>query len=631
MWAFEMTVNVEKNIELEKNIESTSNVASKVANILETLPTLPGIYQFKNESNKVIYVGKALNLRSRVRSYFRAVPNRDAKTRILVEKVCDIEIIVTDTEVEALILEANLIKSLKPRYNILLKDDKSYPFIRITNEPYPQVFSTRKVIKDGSKYFGPYTEVRNMYSALKIIRDIFMVRSCKFYLDEQVIKNQKVKICLQYQIKKCSAPCVGYVSEENYNKNIKNVIKLLSGRTNALIELMKGEMSEASEAMRYEEAAVLKNNIELLGLYSEKQSVVSLESKDQDIFAFSQEDNDACAVIFKVRDGKLLEKRHYYISNIELLSESEILENVIRTFYIETDFIPDEIFIQNELENVELIKKWLEEKKGEKLSFIVPKSGDKEKLINMCRANAKYLLDDLKIQRMKKERHIPHPVQALQRDLRLKHIPERIECFDISNIQGSDTVASMVVFVEGKPKKSEYRKYIIQTVEGSNDFASMQEVIMRRYRRAIEEKSKLPDLIIVDGGKGQLSSAVKILNDLELRSIPIIGLAKKLEEIFFPDLSDPQLLPKTSSSLKLLQNIRDEAHRVAITFHRERRNKRTLETELTKIDTIGEKKAQKLLTEIGSVEDVKNADFEMLEKTVGTISAKKLVEFYKTN
>ena len=626
-----MIVNVKKNIEPEKNIESASNVASKVANILETLPTLPGIYQFKNENNKVIYVGKALNLRSRVRSYFRAVPNRDAKTRILVEKVCDIEIIVTDTEVEALILEANLIKSLKPRYNILLKDDKSYPFIRITNEPYPQVFSTRKVIKDGSKYFGPYTEVRNMYSALKIIRDIFMVRSCRFYLDEQVIKNQKVKICLQYQIKKCAAPCVSYISWENYNKNIKNVIKLLSGRTNALIELMKGEMAEASEAMRYEEAAVLKNNIELLGLYSEKQSVVSLESKDQDIFAFSQEDNDACAVIFKVRDGKLLEKRHYYMSNIELLSESEILENVIRTFYIETDFIPDEIFIQNELENVELIKKWLEGKKGEKLSFIVPKSGDKEKLINMCRANAKYLLDDLKIQRMKKERHIPHPVQALQRDLRLKHIPEWIECFDISNIQGSDTVASMVVFVDGKPKKSEYRKYIIQTVEGSNDFASMQEVIMRRYRRAIEEKLRLPDLIIVDGGKGQLSSAVKILKDLELGLIPIIGLAKKLEEIFFPDLSDSQLLPKTSSSLKLLQNIRDEAHRVAITFHRERRDRRTLETELTKIDTIGEKKAQKLLTEIGSVEDVKNADFETLSKVVGTTSAKKLVEFYKAN
>jgi excinuclease ABC subunit C len=613
------------------NIEMESKVNSNITEILETLPTLSGIYQFKNENNKVIYVGKALNLRSRVRSYFRTIANRDAKTRVLVEKVRDIEIIVTDSEVEALILESNLIKSLKPRYNILLKDDKSFPFIRITNEPYPQVFSTRKVVKDGSKYFGPYTDVKTMYSALKIVRDIFMIRNCKFYLDEDVIKNQKVKICLQYQIKKCGAPCTGYVSENDYKNCIKNVIKLLHGRTSTLIESMKKDMEEASNNMKYEEAAILKNNIELLNVYSQRQKVVSLESKDQDVFAFSTEDNDACAVIFKVRDGKLLEKRHYYISNIEHLSESEILENIIETFYIETDFIPDEIFLQNEIENIELIKKWLEEKKKEKIIFIVPKAGDKEKLINMCKANAKYLLDDLKIQKMKKERHIPHSVKALQRDLRLKNIPERIDCFDISNIQGSDSVASMVVFIEGKPKKSEYRKYIIKTVKGPNDFASMQEVITRRYTRAIEEKLKLPDLIMVDGGKGQLSSAVEVLKRLNLQTIPIIGLAKRLEEIFFHDLSDPQLLPKTSSSLKLLQNIRDEAHRFAITFHRERRDKRTIDTELTKIESIGEKKAKKLLIELGSVKNVKNADFETLEKVVGKESAKKLVEFYKAN
>jgi excinuclease ABC subunit C len=383
--------------------------------------------------------------------------------------------------------------------------------------------------------------------------------------------------------------------------------------------------------MKYEEATILKNNIELLNVYSQRQKVVSLESKDQDVFAYSHEDNDACAVIFKVRDGKLLEKRHYYISNIEHLSESEILERIIETFYLETDFIPDEIFLQNEIENIELIKKWLEEKKGGKIVFVVPKAGDKEKLINMCKANAKYLLDELRIQKMKKERHIPHSAKALQRDLRLKNIPERIHCFDISNIQGSDSVASMVVFIEGKPKKSEYRKYIIKTVKGPNDFASMQEVIMRRYKRAIEEKLKMPDLIMVDGGKGQLSSAVEILKQLGLENIPIIGLAKRLEEIFFPNLPDPQLLPKTSSSLKLLQNIRDEAHRFAITFHRARRDKRTINTELTNIESISEEKAKKLLIELGSVEDIKNADFETLEKVVGKVSAKKLVEFYKTN
>ena len=613
------------------NIAAENKVRSNITEILETLPSLPGIYQFKNETDKVIYVGKALNLRSRVRSYFRTAIRHDAKTRVLVEKVRDIEIIVTDSEVEALILESNLIKSLKPRYNILLKDDKSFPFIRITNEPYPQVFSTRKVIKDGSKYFGPYTDVKTMYSALKIIRDIFMVRSCKFYMDEDVIQKGKVKICLQYQIKKCNAPCAGYVGESDYKNTIKNVIKLLHGRTGTLIELMRTDMERAANDMKYEEAAILKNNIELLNVYSQRQKVVSLEGKDQDVFAYSHEANDACAVIFKIRDGKLLEKRHYYLSNVEHLSESEILEKVIETFYLETDFIPDEIFLQNEIENIDLIKKWLGEKKKGKIVFIVPKAGDKEKLINMCKANAKYLLDELKIQKMKKERHIPHSAKALQRDLRLKNIPERIDCFDISNIQGSDSVASMVVFIEGKPKKSEYRKYIIKTVEGPDDFASMQEVIMRRYKRAIEEKSKMPDLIMVDGGKGQLSSAVEILKQLGLESIPIIGLAKRLEEIFFPDLQDPQLLPKTSSSLKLLQNIRDEAHRFAITFHRERRSKRTIETELTKIESIGEKKAKKLLIELGSVENIKKADIEALEKVVGKESAKKLVEFYKIN
>ena len=407
------------------------------------------------------------------------------------------------------------------------------------------------------------------------------------------------------------------------------MVKLLHGRTNSLIELMKMDMRQAADDMQYEEAAILKNNIELLNVYSQRQKVVSLESKDQDVFAFSYEGNDACAVIFKIRDGKLLEKRHYYISNVEYLSESEILENIIETFYIETDFIPDEIFLQNEIENIKLIKKWLEEKKSGKIVFIVPKAGDKEKLINMCKANAKYLLDDLKIQKMKKERNIPHSVKALQRDLRLKNIPERIDCFDISNIQGSDSVASMVVFIEGKPKKSEYRKYIIKTVNGPNDFASMQEVIMRRYKRAIEERLKLPDLIMVDGGKGQLSSAVEVLKQIGLGTIPIIGLAKRLEEIFFPDLSDSQLLPKTSSSLKLLQNIRDEAHRFAITFHRERREKRVINTELKEIESIGEKKATKLLIELGSVDNIKNADFETLEKVIGEKSAKKLIEFYK--
>ena len=615
----------------EDIIKLDSALKKNIDEILDTLPSLPGIYQFKNESEKVIYVGKAVNLRSRVRSYFRSSSNQNPRTKALVDKIRNIEIIVTDSEVEALILESNLIKSLKPRYNVLLKDDKSFPYIRITNEPFPQVFATRRVVKDGSKYFGPYTDVKTMHSALKIINDIFLVRNCKYYLDDEIIQKKKVKLCLEYQIKKCGGPCEGLVTYNEYQTIIRNVIKLLNGRTSQLIELMQMDMLNASENMKYEEAAVIKNNIDMLNVYSQRQKVVSIESKDQDIFAYSYEDNDACAVIFKIRDGKLLEKRHYYLSNVENLSESEILENVIETFYMDNDFIPDEIFLQDEIENIEIIKKWLREKKGSETTFVIPKAGEKEKLISMCKANAKYLLDELKIQKMKRESYVPHSVIALQRDLRLKKVPFRIDCFDISNTQGTDSVASMVVFVDGKPKKSEYRKYIIKTVDGSNDFASMQEVIFRRYKRALDEKLQMPDLIMVDGGKGQLSSAVETLQELGLGQLNIIGLAKRLEEIFFPNSSEAQLLPKTSSSLKLLQNIRDEAHRFAITFHREKREKRIIDTELLKINSIGEKKAKKLLIELGSTDAVKNANFETLKKLVGEESANNIVEFYKAN
>lgn len=613
----------------DENKDIFDGLKKNIEDILDNLPSSPGVYQFKNDKGKVIYVGKAVNIRSRVRSYFRNLSAHTPRTRALVEKVSDIEIIVTDNEVEALILESNLIKSIKPRYNVLLKDDKSYPYIRITNEPFPQVFPTRRIVKDGSKYFGPYTEVKVMKNALKIIRDIFMVRNCKYYLDDEVISKRKVKLCLEYQIKKCGGPCEGLVSKEEYQEMIKKVIQLLNGKIDQLISSLKNDMLKASEELRFEEAAIIKNKIELLTVYSQRQKVLSLDSKDQDVFALSYEDNDACAVIFKIRAGKLIEKRHYYLTNIEHLTENEMIENVIETFYNESEFIPDQIFLQYEIEDVELFKKWLEGKKGSRVEIIVPKQGEKEKLVSMCQANARYLLDELKIQKMKKEKYIPHAVKALQRDLRLKKPPLRIECFDISNLQGTDSVASMVVFIDGKPKKSEYRKFNIKTVVGPNDFASMSEVIYRRYKRVIEENLPIPDLIIVDGGKGQLSSAVEVLKELGLSNINIIGLAKRLEEIFYPDNPESQLLPKTSSSLKLLQSVRDEAHRFAITFHREKREKHISETELTQIKTIGEKKAKKLLIELGSVEAVKNAGFEKLKSIVGEESANNIIEFYK--
>jgi excinuclease ABC subunit C len=596
---------------------------------LKNLPIQPGIYQFKNEQDKVIYVGKAANLKSRVRSYFHHNQSLNPKIRALVSKVKNLEIIVTDSEVEALILESNLVKSLKPRYNIQLKDDKSYPYIVITNEPYPQVYPTRKTRQDGSKYFGPFTEVKVMKSALKVIRDIFMVRNCKYYMDEDVIKKRKVKLCLEYQIKKCGGPCEGLISYEEYQKVIKNVEKLLNGKTSDIINSLSSEMQKASDNLRFEDATILKKKIELLRVYSSRQKVVSLDIIDRDIFALAFEDEDACAVIFKIRDGKLIDKRHYYISNIKNADEREILENVLKGYYLQTDFIPNEIFLQSEIEDIDIIKKWLEDKKRNKIEIKVPRIGENAKLISMCRINARYLLDELKIQKMKKDNYIPYSLKSLQKDLHLSVLPRRIECFDISNIQGSDSVASMITFIDGKAKKSDYRKFKINSVNGPNDFESIKEVIYRRYKRVLEEKLPLPDLIIVDGGKGQLSSALKSLEDLNLSKMSIIGLAKRLEEIFIPGINDAQMLPKTSSSLKLLQNIRDEAHRFAITFHREKREKRIISTELGNIESIGPVRANKLLAELGSVEAIKNTDIKVLSRIVGKSSAEKINNYFQ--
>jgi excinuclease ABC subunit C len=613
-------------------IDINNNLAGQEVDFeekLKNLPLKPGVYQFKNDLNKVIYIGKAINLRNRVRSYFQDRAALNPKNRMLVSKIRNIEIIVTDNEVEALILESNLIKSLKPRYNVLLKDDKSFPYIRITNEPYPQVFPTRKIIKDGSKYFGPYTEVKLMRMALKIIRDILQVRNCRYYLDEEVIKLRKVKLCLEYQIHKCGGPCEDLVGYAEYQNIIKNVIKLLNGKTNDLIKMLQDEMDLLASQLKFEEAAVIKNKLELINFYTSRQKVVFFENIDRDIFAIAMEDDDACCVVLKVREGKLIDKRHFYLSKIENKNDDEILEAALRGFYLDNDFIPDEIFLQNEIEDIDIVKKWLSDKKGSKVELFIPQSGEKEKLVSMCKSNAKYMLDELKIQKMKRDSHVPYSIKALQKDLSLKVLPVKIECFDISNIQGSDSVASMVVFEDGRPKKSEYRKFIIKTVEGPNDFESMKEVVGRRYKRLLEEKKKLPGLIIVDGGKGQLSSAVEALDGLGIKDVQIIGLAKRLEEVFFPSISEAQMLPKTSSSLRLLQNIRDEAHRFAITFHRERREKRIINTELEEISSIGPEKARKLLSELGSVEAVKHADNDALTKIVGKRSAEELIEYFK--
>ncbi|MDI6803905.1 MAG: excinuclease ABC subunit UvrC [Bacteroidota bacterium] len=604
---------------------------------LPNLPNKPGIYQFKNDEGKILYVGKAKNLRSRVRQYFHKSRSLDIKTETMISKTADVEIIVTDSEVEALILEAVLIKKFKPKYNIFLRDDKSFPYVVITNEPFPRVFVTRRIIHNGSKYFGPFTDAKNMRGSLKMIRDVFKVRSCNYHIDDETIRKKKIRVCLDYHIKKCEGPCEGLVNWHQYNAMINEVAQVLRGKTSGLISNLEKQMLAESEAMNFEAAAAVRDKIRGLRNYSDRQKIIDTDLLDRDIISAAIEGDDACGVLFKIRDGKLIGRQHYYMSGVAEKPEAEIISQFLRIYYLEADYYPKEIFLPCEIDETETIEIWLSEKRQSKVSIIVPKIGDKAKLVAMCQANAKYLLDDLKIQKLKRGEKVPKILELLQKDLHLKYLPYRIECFDISNIQGADTAASLVVFENGKPKKSEYKRYKIQTVTGPDDYASMREVVQRRYSRLIEEGQKLPDLIMVDGGKGQLSSAVEVIKKFEsayggrnskFQNIPIIGLAKKLEEIYFPNISEPQSILKTSASLKLLQRIRDEAHRFAVEYHRKLRTKRTLQTELDLIKGVGKKKTKELLETFGSVQGVKFANTEQLSEIVGEKVAEKIKEYF---
>ncbi len=597
-------------------------------NKLKTLPTRPGVYQFKNDKDKVIYVGKARNLRSRVRSYFHGSAT-NAKTIALVKKIKDVELVVTDSEIEALVLENNLIKELKPRYNIDLKDDKSFPFIKVTNEPYPQVYSTRQVIKDGSKYFGPYTSVKSMKSALRMIKQIFKIRSCKYDINEVTITKKKYKLCLDYHINKCDGPCEGLISEREYNEMVQEVIKLLRGKTDDLIKELETKMQKASSGLDFEKAGEIRDKLEQLKTISSKQKIVSNDFIDRDVISVAYEGNDSACSIFNIRSGKLVGKKQLRLSLKGGEELPEIYNSIVKFYYGEHTEIPKEILFETEPIDSDLLKQWLNLRAEKKVKIVIPQRGELRSLVKMCEQNAILQLKEIQIQKMKKEGQVPFAVAALQRDLRLTKLPKKIECFDISNLQGTDSVASLVVFVDGKPKKSLYRKFIIQDVEGPDDFASMQEVIRRRYTRILKSKQPLPDLIMVDGGKGQLSSAVAILNALGLKQIPIIGLAKRLEEVFFPRKSEAESIAKTSSGLKLLQQIRDEAHRFAITFHRKRRNKRTFTSELTTIKGIGPSTAQMLLKLLGSVSTIKKESLEKITAVVGKSKAEIIFKYFQ--
>ena len=603
---------------------------------LARIPRRPGVYQHKDVAGKVLYVGKAKNLRSRVTSYFQASRNLDGRLQIMVSKIHDVEVIVTDTEVEALLLENNLIKSLKPRYNILLRDDKTYPFICIKNEHFPRVFPTRKPIKDGSRYFGPYTDVRSMNIMLDTIRSIFRLRTCSLRLAPEPIAAGKFEVCLQYHIKKCDAPCVSLQSADSYASTIKQVEQLLNGKTEGLIRLLKDEMNRLAEAMDFEEAAKFRDQVAALEKYAERQKVVSGDMADRDLFALSvnREANTACGAVFQMRDGQIVGRRHIYLTRIDETPEDELMQAVVERYYSESTFFPDEVLMSVDCSDPDLLTELLRERRGSKVTLHVPQRGDKAGLLGIVTKNADLMLTEHLIARQRQEEgRVPHAVEKLMKDLSLPRLPRRIECFDVSHLSGTDVVASCVVFIDGQPKKSEYRTFKVRTVGGghSDDFQSMREVVARRYAKMAEENGPWPDLLVIDGGKGQLSSAVFALDEVEAYGkFPVVGLAKRLEEVFFPGDTDAVFISKDSASLQLLQRARTEAHRFAVTFPRKLRTKSTLKTELEEIEGIGPKTSRKLLRSFGSIKRIKEASEVQIAEEIGPHAARLVVMYFAT-
>ena len=575
-----------------------SPLQSKIKNI----PTESGVYQFKNKDGEIIYIGKAKNLRNRVRSYFQKNKYQTPKNQSMIKRIKDVEWIIVRSNVEALLTEANMIKEIQPKYNVDLKDDKSFPFIRISNEPYPQVLLTRKIEKDGSKYFGPYTDVKNLRYSLKALHKIFPARSCSYYMDDDSVAAKKVMVCLDYHIKKCEGPCEGFVNRDHYNAMIERVIKFLQGRTKETEEYVRRQMEIAAADLRYEDAAMYRDQLNAVRRFKERQRKVTADFDDRDIFALAREDDIGVMTILRVRNGRIFGREKVSLQNLDE-NEAPVFASVISRFYMDTDFLPKEITVSVLPEGQDELEEWLSDKKGSKVIIRQPQRGEKAKEVRMSYQNAKLLLGEWLINRKKRRELVPKMVNQLQEDLQLKAPPRRIEAFDISHLGGTNTVASLVCFVDGKPKKSEYRKFKVKTVSGIDDFASMREVVHRRYLRQKKEKGSLPDLILIDGGKGQLSMAVSALRELGLDYVPIVGLAKRLEEVFVPGISDPQSIHKQSPGLILLRRLRDEAHRFAITFQRSKR-KDSLTSLFNDIDGMGPKRVQKLLQSFDSTETI---------------------------
>ena len=583
---------------------------------LKNIPMHPGVYSFMNDKGEIIYIGKAKNLRSRVRSYFQKSKSQSPKNLTMIRHISDLEYIVVRNEVEALLTEANLIKQHAPRYNVMMKDDKSFPFIRITNEPYPQVLLTRKIVKDGSKYFGPFTDVYGLRTTLKALHKVFPVRSCSFFLDEQVIADKKVKLCLDYHIRKCEGPCEGLVSMEHYQEMIDRIDRFMRGKTKETEDYITEQMQNASTSMLYEEAAMYRDQLEAIRSFNERQSKVSAEFEDRDVFALAQEGWLGVVVIIRIRSGRIFSREKISLQRLDE-KDSYTMKTVITRFYMDSGMIPREISLQFSPTDEKELLIWLKKRRQGTVKFLYPQRGEKAKEMRITLQNAKLLLGEWIINRQKRRHKIPNMLAQLKEDLNMDVPPRRIEAFDISHLGGTDTVASMVCFIDARPRKREYRKFNIKTVSGIDDFAAIREVVSRRYKRVKDEKGSLPDLILVDGGKGQLSMALSALRELGLDYIPTVGLAKKLEEVFVPGNPDAQTIQKQSPGLILLRRIRDEAHRFAITFQRQKRNKQLIRSIFGELPGMGKKRLEKLLQAFGGPTSIAKLTPEVINDQTG--------------
>lgn len=589
---------------------------SEIQEKLKNLPTSPGVYQFKNNQGKIIYIGKAKNLRNRVRTYFQSSRNLDPKTIRMVSQIADFELLATASEVEALILEANLVREYKPRYNVDLKDDKHFPYIKVTtNEPFPRVLIVRRLEKDGATYFGPFTNATGMRRTVIFLTRLFKIRTCSYIIPHP--KGRKYQVCLDYRINRCTGPCEGFASEAEYKEQVDSVLLVLSGKSKVLLDQLTYKMEQCSKAMDYEYAAEVRDQIEAIKSVMIKQHVDVGEVVNRDIVSIAREEKDAVAVILQLREGVLIGRQDFKLSVEADELDSEILRAFITQYYNHQPNLPEEIHLPDELAEVALLEKWLKQLSDKKVKVVTPKIGGKVRLVDLAAKNARLLLDELLIKRKTYAERTSKMVTLLKDDLKLTRSPRTIVCFDISNTGETDSVGSCVYFENGKPKKSGYRHFKIKGVKGQDDFKMMREVIGRYFYRIKNEESEPPDLVVVDGGKGQLSSAVAELKSLGFDKQPIIGLAKKLEEVFLPGNSDPISISKSSPSLNLLKQVRDEAHRFAIEYNRKVRSKRTIKSALDDVKGIGPAKRALLITKFGSVEKIKKLSVAELSELPG--------------